>query len=221
FEQYHVDIVFSGHDHCYERSTVNGVKYVVTGGGGAPLYGVNGDWWTEVSDSVHHDCVLDIEGARTVFTAKRLDGSTLDSFVLGEDVGECAVPSDCDGRVHGDCEADELGAWACVQTGCIWNCEPQQPPQPDAGAGGAGGTGGAAGAAGTSGGGGSVLHDADIDATSGSGGGTGTSKAGPSEEDGSGCACRQAGGSSGLWPALIALLATALRSARRRRKRGC
>ena len=34
FESYGVDIVFAGHDHSYERSTVGGVKHVITGGGG-------------------------------------------------------------------------------------------------------------------------------------------------------------------------------------------
>lgn len=46
FEQYNVDVVFNGHDHTYERSTPRkdyvpssrGVTYIVTGGGGAPLY---------------------------------------------------------------------------------------------------------------------------------------------------------------------------------------
>jgi hypothetical protein len=36
-EQYGVDAVFNGHDHDYERSTVNGIRYIVAGGGGAPL----------------------------------------------------------------------------------------------------------------------------------------------------------------------------------------
>lgn len=38
FEKYDVDAVFSGHDHVYERSELNGVRYFVTGGAGAPLY---------------------------------------------------------------------------------------------------------------------------------------------------------------------------------------
>lgn len=38
FEQYDIDIVFNGHDHIYERSYVNGIYYIVAGGGGAPLY---------------------------------------------------------------------------------------------------------------------------------------------------------------------------------------
>ena len=32
------DVVLSGHNHFYERSLYNGVHYVVTGGGGAPLH---------------------------------------------------------------------------------------------------------------------------------------------------------------------------------------
>lgn len=38
FEQYRVRAVFAGHDHAYERMERNGVRYFVTGGGGAPLY---------------------------------------------------------------------------------------------------------------------------------------------------------------------------------------
>ncbi len=37
-ERFHVQIVFLGHVHAYERSLVNGVHYIITGGGGAPLY---------------------------------------------------------------------------------------------------------------------------------------------------------------------------------------
>lgn len=38
FEAYGVTAIFSGHDHVYERAENNGVRYFVTGGGGAPLY---------------------------------------------------------------------------------------------------------------------------------------------------------------------------------------
>jgi len=37
FQKYNVKIVFSGHDHNYEKSFYNNIYYVVTGGGGAPL----------------------------------------------------------------------------------------------------------------------------------------------------------------------------------------
>jgi MYXO-CTERM domain-containing protein len=38
FEKYRVEAVFSGHDHTYEHGSHNGVQYIVSGGGGAPLY---------------------------------------------------------------------------------------------------------------------------------------------------------------------------------------
>ncbi len=38
FEKYRVEAVFSGHDHTYEHAEHNGVQYLVSGGGGAPLY---------------------------------------------------------------------------------------------------------------------------------------------------------------------------------------
>jgi hypothetical protein len=38
FERYRVRAVFAGHDHAYERMERNGVRYFVSGGGGAPLY---------------------------------------------------------------------------------------------------------------------------------------------------------------------------------------
>ncbi|AEX85694.1 hypothetical protein XO10_06355 [Marinitoga sp. 1135] len=38
FEKYGVDIVFNSHYHMYERFTNNKIEYIVTGGGGAPLY---------------------------------------------------------------------------------------------------------------------------------------------------------------------------------------
>lgn len=39
FEQFGVDLVLAGHDHNYQRFRAqNGVRYIVDGGGGAPLY---------------------------------------------------------------------------------------------------------------------------------------------------------------------------------------
>lgn len=35
-KQFDVKIVFNGHEHCYERSLVEGIYYITTGGGGAP-----------------------------------------------------------------------------------------------------------------------------------------------------------------------------------------
>ncbi len=38
FEQHHVRAVFAGHDHAYARMERRGVRYFVSGGGGAPVY---------------------------------------------------------------------------------------------------------------------------------------------------------------------------------------
>ncbi len=133
FETYGVDAVFSGHDHMYERSTVNGIKYVVTGGGGAPLYSVPGDWWTEASESVLHYVVLDVDGPRAEVVVKRLDGSVLDQFVLNDGMNDCTSATDCEPLSAGVCEPDEEGDWACVQGGCVWNCVAEQITVPDAG----------------------------------------------------------------------------------------
>lgn len=38
FVEKKVDIVFSGHEHTYRRQNVDGVRYVITGGAGSPLY---------------------------------------------------------------------------------------------------------------------------------------------------------------------------------------
>lgn len=41
FEQLHVTAAFFGHDHNYQHYLKNGIHYIVTGGGGAPLYDVD------------------------------------------------------------------------------------------------------------------------------------------------------------------------------------
>jgi len=38
FVQHRVTCVFEGHEHLYNRQTRDGVVYIITGGGGAPLY---------------------------------------------------------------------------------------------------------------------------------------------------------------------------------------
>ena len=41
FRQHRVPLVLTGHNHCYERFLVDGITYVVDGGGGAFLYSVD------------------------------------------------------------------------------------------------------------------------------------------------------------------------------------
>lgn len=121
FRRHGVSAVISGHNHDYERSTVDGIKYVVSGGGGAPLYRPGRSSWTEVAERTHHYCVLDVDGPRVRFEARRPDGSTLDAFELFADVPRCENDDDC-GREALTCTVDEVGSWLCRHGGCLWNC---------------------------------------------------------------------------------------------------
>ena len=99
-EEYHVDILFSGHTHDYERGlphipydpeTGNGnnVVYIITGGGGAPLDNHKYHEWEQIdlpdnkavadSDTPdngeyyrYHYCVLHVEGNHLSFQAKEV-----------------------------------------------------------------------------------------------------------------------------------------------------
>ena len=92
-ERYQVDVVFNGHDHIYERSfpmrgnrrADDGVVYVVTGGGGAPLYPVDAGEWTACATSVHHCCIVSINGPHLRWQVYDLDGVLIDYCWLCKD----------------------------------------------------------------------------------------------------------------------------------------
>lgn len=52
FEAQGVQVVFSGHNHCYERFVGYGSYFFTTGGGGAPLYGVDDNPTVDNGDTV-------------------------------------------------------------------------------------------------------------------------------------------------------------------------
>jgi len=55
FEKDQVTLVFNGHDHDYERTKpIHGITYVVTGGGGAPLYPALGSSWTADTQTTYN-----------------------------------------------------------------------------------------------------------------------------------------------------------------------
>jgi hypothetical protein len=80
FETYGVELVLNGHDHLYERSYKDGVYYVITGGGGAPLYKINRveNPFQQVAESAYHYVALDIESSKITITAIGADGRTID-----------------------------------------------------------------------------------------------------------------------------------------------
>ncbi len=82
FERNHIDIVFNGHDHNYERSIINGVTYIVTGGGGSSLYDNGQSPWTIYSEKTYHFCFLTANETTLTFEAIKPDGLVFDSFLL-------------------------------------------------------------------------------------------------------------------------------------------
>ncbi len=84
-EQYGVDLVISGHAHCYERGVQNGVTYTVVGGAGGLLDTVPilpGWPFISVALAVHHFAILDVSPGRLVWTAYDLSGAEIDGFEL-------------------------------------------------------------------------------------------------------------------------------------------
>jgi predicted phosphodiesterase len=74
-----VDLVFSGHDHNYERTVpIHGVIYIVTGGGGRNLYEAGRSEWTAFSKSTHHAVLTHINGEHLSLKAVEPDGTIVD-----------------------------------------------------------------------------------------------------------------------------------------------
>ncbi|MBI5611234.1 MAG: metallophosphoesterase family protein [Deltaproteobacteria bacterium] len=95
FDQYGVDLVFSGHDHNYERTIAlqggkaappgQGVVYVVAGGFFAPGYPNGHEWFTATSThgDQHNYVVLNVTDQALTLAAYSGDGGrVLDQFTL-------------------------------------------------------------------------------------------------------------------------------------------
>jgi acid phosphatase type 7 len=82
FEKYKVSIAFFGHDHNYQRNLQNGINYVISGGGGAPLYDVKmpDPATSQKAISVENFVKVSVEGKVMKVQAKGLDGKILDEF---------------------------------------------------------------------------------------------------------------------------------------------
>ncbi|MBA7525653.1 3',5'-cyclic adenosine monophosphate phosphodiesterase CpdA [subsurface metagenome] len=83
FEQYGVDIVFNGHDHDYERSLYNNIYYIVTGGGGAPLYDqARTSPYSQLFIKTYHFCKLSIVNDQLIIEVYDIDSNLIDKFVI-------------------------------------------------------------------------------------------------------------------------------------------
>lgn len=86
-----VTALFSGHEHLYQRGRAGGLHYMVSGGGGAPLYsvrcGVSGRPRCDAPDgmqhvaSEHHYILVTVYRAHVEACPRRVDGTALEPCV--------------------------------------------------------------------------------------------------------------------------------------------
>jgi predicted phosphodiesterase len=83
FEGARVPLVLSGHTHQYERLTVNGITYIVSGGGSAITY-AGGERLPEsqVFARKSHFVLAELYSDRLDLTSISVDGETLDQFSI-------------------------------------------------------------------------------------------------------------------------------------------
>jgi 3',5'-cyclic AMP phosphodiesterase CpdA len=74
FVKHNVTMVFAGHEHLYFRKSVDGIPYVITGGGGAPLYASDED------GGFHHYVLVTVDGAKVAAEVVDVNGKVRDKF---------------------------------------------------------------------------------------------------------------------------------------------
>lgn len=83
FQRHAVPIVFSGHEHNYERTRpIGGVTYVITGGGGKQIRAVGSSDFTVESEAVLHVMEVEVRGRSMAVRAIDVAGATVDAFEL-------------------------------------------------------------------------------------------------------------------------------------------
>jgi hypothetical protein len=82
FRRHHVSVVFSGHEHIYQRTTLqNGIQYFVTGGAGSlrPGDGTRASFIARTYSANYHFMLVEIEGETLHFQAISRSGATIDA----------------------------------------------------------------------------------------------------------------------------------------------
>jgi acid phosphatase len=83
FRRFNVTLVLTGHNHDYEHSLVDGVDYVVTGGGGAAVYPcVREAPWNIACMGRHHFLLVEVRGSAVTVTAIAPGGEEIDRFSI-------------------------------------------------------------------------------------------------------------------------------------------
>lgn len=78
-----VQLVVNGHDHNYQRHESNGITYIVSGGGGAPLYDLNPDTpYVKKAKKAYHHCEVTVNRDAMLFRVVEPDGTVIDEFTV-------------------------------------------------------------------------------------------------------------------------------------------
>lgn len=97
FVQNDVDIVFNGHDHYYYRTLRDDIYYVITGGGGAPLYGPDSSapiWQTgDVAAGQYHYCDVIVNSTHVKIDVLKTDDTVIDSFTISRLTATTPTPT--------------------------------------------------------------------------------------------------------------------------------
>lgn len=99
FGEQGVTAIISGHDHYYERGVSgNGIPYIISGGGGAPLYEIEKPCM--FPHTVHHNLkdyhylYITVAGDYLNIESRRVDGELFDGLEIGTRP-ECLTNADC------------------------------------------------------------------------------------------------------------------------------
>jgi 3',5'-cyclic AMP phosphodiesterase CpdA len=69
-----VDAVFAGHEHFYQRKTVDGISHIITGGGGAPMY------VKDEEGGFYHYVLITVDGDKVSGEVVDINGKIRDKF---------------------------------------------------------------------------------------------------------------------------------------------
>ncbi|MEA2065968.1 MAG: metallophosphoesterase [Thermotogota bacterium] len=82
FERYNIDLVISGHDHSYQRIEKGNIDYIVTAGGGAPLYKIEPGDDLIKGLSVYHYVVFSYSPGAIDAKVIDINGNLIDQFSI-------------------------------------------------------------------------------------------------------------------------------------------
>lgn len=88
FAENGVDLVLNGHDHNYQYAELNGVTYVVTGGGGADIHPCSEPFEEPVTECLEEFHFLEVEANADELTVSAIspEGLTLDTVTVAPNI---------------------------------------------------------------------------------------------------------------------------------------